>query len=460
MPELTLAREGKGGSRPTLRRWRRGGSDADELVVAMVRQHAESMIRLARSVSICDDDANDAYQRALEILVRNATRIDPAKAPAWLRTVTKHEAMAIRAQRQGAVDHETIDLDGQPADHLPSPDDQVISFERVARSAEALRDLKPDEVRALWLRAEGFSYGQIADRCQWSERKVNRLLAEGRARFLARYARIESGEACAGWATLLSAIVDGESDADGRREAGAHLRSCGACRGTLRELRTARPALHAALPAGVAVVGVGSRGDGSGVVRSLESLFFGLHDRAAATVVKAQVAVDALSAGKVAAITASVAAVAGGGVAAVEHGADLRRAAVGQETVRPARVTATVPPNRQSTLPGSPAPATGVAPTLAPAAEPKRPQPVRTTHTATRRRPRHRTEFRSSGDEFAASRTAAAAEPPATVSNEEFSSPKESSPSSSGAGGEFGSDSGAAPSDPTTKAQPQGEFAP
>jgi DNA-directed RNA polymerase specialized sigma24 family protein len=48
--------------------------------------------------------------------------------------------------------------------------------------ARALRRLKPDERRALVLKAEGFSYAEICELNGWTYTKVNRCLAEGRAR--------------------------------------------------------------------------------------------------------------------------------------------------------------------------------------------------------------------------------------------------------------------------------------
>ena len=36
---------------------------------------------------MCADDAHDAYQRGLEILMRHAARLDPDRAAGWLHTV-------------------------------------------------------------------------------------------------------------------------------------------------------------------------------------------------------------------------------------------------------------------------------------------------------------------------------------------------------------------------------------
>jgi hypothetical protein len=59
-------------------------------VVATLREHAPSMLSLARRHSLCADDAEDAYQRAVEIFLRRAGSVEPATVGGWLRTVVKH----------------------------------------------------------------------------------------------------------------------------------------------------------------------------------------------------------------------------------------------------------------------------------------------------------------------------------------------------------------------------------
>ena len=62
--------------------------------------------------------------------------------------------------------------------------------------AQALGRLKPQEVRCLLLRAEGYSYREICAETGWTYTKVNRCLTEGRRAFLERLAGIESGAEC------------------------------------------------------------------------------------------------------------------------------------------------------------------------------------------------------------------------------------------------------------------------
>src|SRR3954468_22388828 len=77
-----------------------GRPAAPERVIGTVTAHAASMLRVARQHSLCADDAQDAYQRALEIYLERLDEVDEATEGAWLRTVCKHEAMRIRDQRQ------------------------------------------------------------------------------------------------------------------------------------------------------------------------------------------------------------------------------------------------------------------------------------------------------------------------------------------------------------------------
>lgn len=78
-------------------------------------RHAESLLRLARRYSYCADDAQDAYQRTLEIYLERLDRVEEATAGAWLRTVCKHEAMRIRAPRQRVLPREEVDFDARPS---------------------------------------------------------------------------------------------------------------------------------------------------------------------------------------------------------------------------------------------------------------------------------------------------------------------------------------------------------
>ena len=150
-------------------------------------------------------------------------------------------------------------------------------------------------------------------------------MSEGRRHFLAHYEGIESGEECQRWLPVLSAMVDGEASPEQVLELRPHLRNCPGCRATLRALQDSSTPLAALLPVPLAV---GDAGFGDQLTqlatRLYESVASGLHERAVNSFTKAQAVVEASAAGKVAAVAASAAAVAGGGYVSVERMAEDR----------------------------------------------------------------------------------------------------------------------------------------
>ncbi|HET7455160.1 MAG TPA: sigma-70 family RNA polymerase sigma factor [Solirubrobacterales bacterium] len=207
--------------------------------------------RTARRYSLCEDDADEALQRALEILLRKAPDRGPLELVKWTQTVVKHEAMAIRRERERILASPLPP--GEEADWvslLPAegggPAEAAERREAVARSREALQALKPQELRALTLLAEGYSYAEIGEITSWSRTKINRCLAEGRERFRSLVSRSEDGRRCAEMRPLISAFCDGEAGREEVAELREHLRACASCRATLRTYRAA-PAAAAAL---------------------------------------------------------------------------------------------------------------------------------------------------------------------------------------------------------------------
>jgi RNA polymerase sigma factor (sigma-70 family) len=225
---------------------------AHDLVVRTVATQAESLMRTARRHSLCTDDAHDAYQRSMEIFLRRARTLDPASAHKWLHVVVKHEAMEVRRGRTASVGFEEVDFDRHASRHDSSPEERVVGAERTHRASEALRRLKPQELRAMWLKALGHSYVEIGEATGYSQTKVNRSLTEGRRSFLARLEGIESGAECERWQPALTAIAQGEATAEQITDARPHLRNCPACRAQLKALH--RRPLTAMLPIGLVSV--------------------------------------------------------------------------------------------------------------------------------------------------------------------------------------------------------------
>jgi RNA polymerase sigma factor (sigma-70 family) len=154
-----------------------------EAALGLVSAHAPVLRNTARRVSLCPDDADDACQRALEIVLTKAPPLDPARLVAWARVVARREALAVRRSRERLIGGG----DGSDAaDSTPTERASAVEIaerrDRALAALRALATLKPDERRALVLQASGYSYAEIGVIAGWTYTKVNRLLAEGRAK--------------------------------------------------------------------------------------------------------------------------------------------------------------------------------------------------------------------------------------------------------------------------------------
>jgi len=225
--------------------------------------------------------------------------------------------------------------------------------------------------------AQGHTYSDISAITGWSYSKVNRCLSEGRRSFLASYESIESGAECERWLPVISALVDGEATPQQIIGLRPHLRNCSGCRATLKALQESSGPLSAVLPVPLIVMSASSGEHLWNLfLRTYEALTGGLHERAVHSVTKAQVVIEASVSGKVAAVAASAAAVAGGGYTtletAVKHGPE------GQ----PARTKLERIAARQAAPVADPAPPVGLPVVVPPPAPPpppaSAPEPVAT----------------------------------------------------------------------------------
>jgi RNA polymerase sigma factor (sigma-70 family) len=216
--------------------------EIDDAAVALVARHGAQILATARRYAATPEDAEDAYQRGLEILLTRAPSASEDELVPWLKTVVKHEAFALRRQRER---HSPLTDDGHLGDR-PTPlaltHDQAERSERLRQGAEALRQLKPQEIRALQLRAEGYSYREICQITSWTYTKVNRCLTEGGRALAVRLAGIEGGIECAKLAPLLSALADDDASANQLDVLRRHMDTCLSCRARLGSLRAARQA--------------------------------------------------------------------------------------------------------------------------------------------------------------------------------------------------------------------------
>ncbi len=293
------------------KRARPSRDEVDPAAVELLERHGAQLMATARRYAAMPEDAEDAYQRGVEILLTKAPTTDPAELLPWLKTVVKHEAFAVRKQSER---HGMPSEPGELEPHLgrdPGPADIAERRDRLRLGAEALGRLKPQEVRALMLRAEGLSYQEICEATGWTYTKVNRCLSEGRRSFVERVAGIETGLECARVAPVLSALAYGEATADDLARVRPHLRGCLACRARLREYRDAPSRVAAFAPLGLFGAFLSMLRD------SAHSGSQWLHSRAAFVASRWDGIADAVAAHKAAAVAASTLALAGGGAATV-----------------------------------------------------------------------------------------------------------------------------------------------
>ena len=314
---MQIPRRQRAGGRPARR-------DLDPTALALLERHGVQILATARRYAATPEDAEDAYQRAFEILLTKAPTTSEDELVPWLKTVVKHEAFALRRQRER---HSPVTDDGRLGDRPTPPaitHDQAERYEQLSQGAEALRQLKPQEIRALRLKAEGYSYREICEITGWTYTKVNRCLTEGRQAFARRLAGIQGGVECERFAPLLSALADGEASAEQLALLRPHMRTCLACRARLKAFRAA-PARVAALvpPAALVVAGAGSlrhwlESALIGAQQKVDAALGATQQKAAAFGERAHTLAELAAGQKVAAVAASAVAVAGGGTA-VEH---------------------------------------------------------------------------------------------------------------------------------------------
>jgi len=145
----------------------------------LLQRHGAAFRRTARRFSLCAADADDALSRATLILLEKAPAHPPARLAAWMHLVTKREALAVRRERERLL---AVEIEDVSAACEPCPAERAERREWAFARARTLHRLKPDEQRAIVLRGEGYSYAEISELTDWTRTKVNRCLAEGRAR--------------------------------------------------------------------------------------------------------------------------------------------------------------------------------------------------------------------------------------------------------------------------------------
>jgi RNA polymerase sigma factor (sigma-70 family) len=212
---------------------------------------APGLIRFAARYTRSLHDAEDAYQRAMEIALIKAPVTDPQRFLAWLHTVLRNEALAVARGRRREGPAAEADVPESYGDQL----EEAVEIDAMAEWRERYRSIQDglggltDAQRVcLMLKTAGASYERIREITGFTMRKVERSVLEGRASLRAWEVRLSSGEACARMDVVIDAVLQDTASARDRRALSRHLRHCGHCRSVLRERREANEWLAGLVP--------------------------------------------------------------------------------------------------------------------------------------------------------------------------------------------------------------------
>jgi RNA polymerase sigma factor (sigma-70 family) len=229
----------------------------------MAMARAPGLIRFAARYTRSLHDAEDAYQRAMEIALRSAPVCEPRRFIAWLHSVLRHEAIAVARARHREEPGGEADVAETCADRA----DDGLAVDAVAEWRERYRSIQ-DGLAALTdaqricliLQSAGASYRRITEITGFSPRKVERSVLEGRASLHAWEVRLASGDVCERLTPAIDRVVTGQATPRERRSVARHVRHCGPCRALLRDRRESNEWLAALAPlALVAGEALGSR---------------------------------------------------------------------------------------------------------------------------------------------------------------------------------------------------------
>jgi RNA polymerase sigma factor (sigma-70 family) len=160
------------------------------------RLYAESrahLLGVAKRHAANDDDAEEALQDSFLIFIEKADPDALENPVGWLTLVLKRECWARRRRMLRASAGQEADPSlgevGFVLDNFEhpgqGPQEMAELGERVRLTRKLLAQLKPDERRALSLKALGYSYTEIGELTGWTHTKINRCMAEGRKRLFA-----------------------------------------------------------------------------------------------------------------------------------------------------------------------------------------------------------------------------------------------------------------------------------
>lgn len=230
--------------------------DERRRAACMAMGAAPGLIRFATRFTRSLHDAEDAYQRAMEIALTRAPVVEPARYMAWLHTVLRNEALAVARSRRRegpGAEADVAEAYGERIHEAVSIDALAEWRDRYRSIQDGLAGLTDAQRICLMLQSAGASYERIREITGFSLRKVERSVLEGRRGLMAWELKLATGEACVRLDGPIARVAAGEATPKERRAVARHVRHCGPCRATLRNRRDSNEWLGALVP--VALIG-------------------------------------------------------------------------------------------------------------------------------------------------------------------------------------------------------------
>jgi len=225
--------------------------EARRHAVANALAWAPGLVRYAARFTHSIEDAEDAYQAAMEIALTKAPTVERRDFTRWIQTVIRHEALRIRRSRSREAPTTDDALDVQTSSDGAQPQAIAEWRERYRGVQDGLLGLKERTRVCVMLRSAGLQRNEIADLLDVSLRVVSREIHEGRRQLRDFEMRLESGAECERAVQLMDPAVDGEASAREVRRLERHARHCASCRDAYRVARYRGEVVASLVPMGL-----------------------------------------------------------------------------------------------------------------------------------------------------------------------------------------------------------------
>jgi RNA polymerase sigma factor (sigma-70 family) len=215
---------------------------------------APGLLRYAARFAPSLEDAEDAYQRSMEIALTKGPLVDQQEFIAWLHVVLRNEAttLARKRTREAPADAEVVTA---AVDRTHGGHDEPAAVmewkERYRTLQDAMTSLNEAERVCLLLRTAGVSRAEIRGMTGYTERKVERSIVRGRERLNEWHHSMAAGEKCVKMREALERTGDEEATPGERRQVSRHVRHCAHCRATLRARRQSNAGLLVLVPVAI-----------------------------------------------------------------------------------------------------------------------------------------------------------------------------------------------------------------